>query len=141
MVDMQHLEIVTRAANQHLDVLCKNVLYSNFRSGSRSVSGMLRDPDSWRRIGQLGRLNARGYVEQLDLVRQVLNPPKHEWVALAFFCMSSLNSMMKECHSQGYMPGICGGGSRIYPKEVPLERYEGFQDGRSWDQLRRAPDR
>ena len=103
---MQHLEIVTRArANQHLDVLCKNVLYSNFRSGSRSVSGMLRDPDSWRRIGQLGRLNARGYVEQLDLVRQVLNPPKHEWVAIAFFCMSSLNSMMKECHSLGYMPG------------------------------------
>ena len=103
---MQHLEPLTQSrSNQHLDVFCKNVLYSNFRSGARSLSGMLRDPDSWRRIGRLDRLNARGYVEQLDLVRQVLNPPKHEWVALAFFCMSSLNTMMKECHSLGYFPG------------------------------------
>ena len=69
--DMQHLEALTQnKALPQLDILCKNLLYCRVRTGSESVAGILRDPQSWERAGRVQVNSAQGFVEQLDLVRQ-----------------------------------------------------------------------
>ena len=52
VVDLQHLEAVSRSdINPIFDTLLKNVLYAQFRNGSESVSGFLRDGYSHERVG------------------------------------------------------------------------------------------
>ena len=88
VVDLQHLEEVCRSeVNPIFNTLLKNVLYAEFRGGSESVSGFLRDGYSWERVGVGAASNAQNYIKRLDLVRQVMHPERHEFIVLFEFCM------------------------------------------------------
>ena len=99
---MQHLEAVSRSEHSpRLNTLLKNVLYSNFRSGSESIKGFLEDKFSVGRINT-GRIHtADGYIHQLELVRQVKNPSNEEFVAILDFCMWTLEKMLTEGQKKG----------------------------------------
>ena len=103
MVDLQHLEAVSRSEhNPRLNTLLKNVLYSDFRTGAKSVSGMLRDLYSHERINISSLSNGRDYIKQLDLVRQVMNPSHAEFVDLMRFCLEVMADMLAENNSRNY---------------------------------------
>ena len=100
---MQHLEALTQnKALPQLDILCKNLLYCRVRTGSESVAGILRDPQSWERAGRVQVNSAQGFVEQLDLVRQFKKPNKNDFIFIAMFCQTVCDPMLKEAHTRGY---------------------------------------
>ena len=104
MVDMQHLhEVVQYRHNPRLDLFCKNVLYGNFRSQG-GVENILRDPSSVKRIGHegIGPLNARGYLEHLERVRQVQNPSSQDFIYLLYWVGATVQQMLNEARSRDW---------------------------------------